>query len=302
MKGFILLGILMLSQAIFAQRPDSLVTDSVSGKKLMVYKFKDRWLYYPKPKPFGFIAKIPRTFYESAGMAFNKKSLPRWGIMAASTGVLLLLDERLLRGTQNFSHYIHLDNTRIYHDVVGFKIGSQQVTIYEAPGNLNTFFYQIGEGLPSLLVCAGLAIYGNVKNDYRARSTATQIAQTFVAMGISTQLMKRVFGRESPYLATAPGGAWRPFPNWKTYQHHVPAYDAFPSGHMATLMATAVVLSDNYPEKHWIKPVGYSLMGLVGLAMINNGVHWASDYPLAIGLGYVTGKATVKLNRILKMK
>jgi hypothetical protein len=26
--------------------------------------------------------------------------------------------------------------------------------------------------------------------------------------------------------------------------------------------------------------------------MMNNGVHWASDYPLAIGVGYLMGKVT----------
>jgi hypothetical protein len=31
-------------------------------------------------------------------------------------------------------------------------------------------------------------------------------------------------------------------------------------------------------------------------------VHWVSDYPLALGIGYVTGKATVKLNRWVQHK
>ena len=107
-------------------------------------------------------------------------------------------------------------------------------------------------------------------------------------------------GRESPFAATQPGGVWHPFPNLKTYQESVSSHDAFPSGHIGTMMATTVVIAANYPEKKWIKPVGYTMMSLVGLAMINNGVHWASDYPLAIGLGYVFGHATVKMNRLMK--
>ena len=55
-----------------------------------------------------------------------------------------------------------------------------------------------------------------------------------------------------------------------------------------------------YPEKKWIKPVGYSLIGLTGFAMMNNKVHWAGDYPLAIALGYVAGCITV--NRHLHHK
>jgi hypothetical protein len=50
------------------------------------------------------------------------------------------------------------------------------------------------------------------------------------------------------------------------------------------------VISDNYPDKMWIKPVGYSLVGVLMYAMLNNGVHWASDYPLGISVGYTFAK------------
>ena len=302
MKIVLFVGLMMGGGMLSCQRLDSLVTDSVTGKKVMAYQFKDKWLLYPKPKFFNFLTQAPRTFQHSAIESFSKKSVPAWVAIAWSTSVLAMRDQAMLESVQQFSRFIKLDNSRIYHDVLDFKIGKQEVTIYEAPGNLNTFFYQIGEGLPPLLLGAGLAIYGHVNHDYRARSTANQLVQTFVVMGIGTQVMKRMFGRESPFVATADGGAWRPFPNLKTYQNSVSKYDAMPSGHMATLMATVVVLSGNYPEKRWIKPVGYSVMSLVGLAMMNNGVHWAGDYPLAIGLGYVVGNVTVKMNRWVRGK
>ena len=62
-------------------------------------------------------------------------------------------------------------------------------------------------------------------------------------------------------------------------------------------MSTVTILALNYPEKRYIKPVGYSLIGLVGLEMINNNVHWASDYPMAIALGYLCAKQVVKRSR-----
>jgi hypothetical protein len=124
--------------------------------------------------------------------------------------------------------------------------------------------------------------------------------QATVATGFMTQFLKRTTGRESPFRATQAGGHWRPFPKPSTYQTHVPMYDAFPSGHMGTMVSTYVVLTENYPEKKWIRPVGLSIISLVGLAMINNDVHWASDYPLAAGMGYAFGKATVHLNRFVK--
>jgi hypothetical protein len=280
----------------FAQG-DSLYTDSTSGKKIMVYKLKDQTLYYPKPKPFQFITKAPRTFAGAAGIAFKKGSDPAWAMIAYTTASFIMLDQQMINGVKQFSRNINLDNTAIYHPVLDFKVGSQNVLIYRAPGNINTFLYQLGEGIPPLLISGGLYTYGLIKNDYRARSTSSQIAQVIITMGIATQTIKRITGRESPFRATADGGRWSPFPSFKTYNNNVSRYDAFPSGHMATMMATLVVFSDNYPEKRWIRPVGYAIMALSGLAMMNTEVHWISDYPLAIGLGYVFGKATVKLNR-----
>lgn len=293
---FLIALVLLLPAVSFAQG-DSLFTDSVTGKKVMVYKLKNQTLYYPKPRPFQFITKTPKTFAGAAGIAFKKDSGPAWAIIAYSTASFIMFDQQMINGVKQFSSAINVDNTAIYHPVLDFKVGSQNVLIYRAPGNLNTFLYQLGEGIPPLLISGGLYTFGLIKDDYRARSTASQIAQVIITMGIATQTIKRITGRESPFRATADGGRWSPFPSFKTYNNNVSRYDAFPSGHMATMMATMTVFADNYPEKRWIKPVGYVIMALSGLAMMNTEVHWISDYPLAIGLGYVCGKATVKLNR-----
>ena len=51
----------------------------------------------------------------------------------------------------------------------------------------------------------------------------------------------------------------------------------------------------------YIQPVGYTLMSLLGFQMLNNGVHWASDYPLALALGYGFGKIAVNGGRRSKL-
>ena len=98
-------------------------------------------------------------------------------------------------------------------------------------------------------------------------------------------------------MATSDRGEWHLFPSFSRYQSFVPNYDAFPTGHLATAMATVTVVADNYPEKHFIRPVGYGLMGLLGYAMLNNGVHYASDYPLGIAIGYAFAKIAVRNGR-----
>jgi hypothetical protein len=49
------------------------------------------------------------------------------------------------------------------------------------------------------------------------------------------------------------------------------------------------VVAENYPEIKWIRPVGYAFTTLVGLGMLSNGIHWVSDYPLGLFIGYYFG-------------
>lgn len=280
---------------------DTLVMNEDSVEvRAQAYPLKDRVLLFEKPRHFAFVTQVPRTFGWSAQEIVRKKSLPALGAIAGSTLLLILTDQKITDGVQQFSRYIGVDPERKYKTLVGFNLGSLKVNAYEAPGNLNSALYSMGEGCTSMFLCGGLFVYGKIKNDYRALQTSSQIVQASLAVGITCQLLKRVTGRESPFVATASNGVWRPFTSLADYQKHVPRHDAFPSGHLATMMATLVVLADNYPEKRWIKPVGYSLMALTGLAMINNGVHWAGDYPLALGIGYIFGKMSVKMNRMVR--
>lgn len=63
-----------------------------------------------------------------------------------------------------------------------------------------------------------------------------------------------------------------------------------PSGHMATYIAALTVITTNYPNVKWLKPVGYTMAGVMAFQMMSSRVHWASDYPFAILMGYVIGK------------
>jgi hypothetical protein len=58
---------------------------------------------------------------------------------------------------------------------------------------------------------------------------------------------------------------------------------------VATTLATVTVVAENYPEWGWVRPVGYTATALLAISMVNTGIHWYSDYPLAIALGYSFG-------------
>jgi len=150
-------------------------------------------------------------------------------------------------------------------------------------------FVKIGDGRTQFGLAGIYAVYGFIASDKRALRTASQITEAVLASGAVVQVLKHITGRQSPFVSTMPRGRWDFFPNQIQYHKHVPSYDAFPSGHVTTALATVVVIAENYPHLKWISPVGYTLTGLLGISMVNTGIHWYSDYPLAIVLGYTFG-------------
>jgi hypothetical protein len=65
-------------------------------------------------------------------------------------------------------------------------------------------------------------------------------------------------------------------------------------------MATITVISENYPESNYVKPVGYSLLGVLGIGLVSKDMHWFSDFPLAMALGYEFGKIVTSPNNSVK--
>ena len=265
--------------------------DTVRLTKARVYNINssESLLIY-KPRPFEFIKHVPADLAMFGKTVVARKNLPALGLLVGSTAVLVALDQPLLDAAQQFGRFIHLDADRKFVRAISFNIGNFAVPILDVPQNLNSAFYFIGEGWPSILVAGSFYGYGIFKNDYRARQTSSQLAEMFFTLAITTQVLKRITGRQSPFNSTTSGGEWHPFTKPSVYQADVSNYDAFPSGHLATIMATVTILAGNYPSNKYIKPIGYSLMGLLGYAMMNNGVHWAGDYPIAIAIGYTCGK------------
>ena len=302
LNGWIIFLLLTIGcSSILGQNPDSIQTkkshvfikyqDTIN--RLQYIRYNDKTMVFDLRGLFHFVKYLPSDMWQLAKTPFKVSSLKGLGIVAASTALLIPLDQYLLNKVRQASQSIGLDDENRY----GVALGWGKIRLLKYPKNVNTALYQIGEGGTSMYLAGGLWIYGKLTNDYRAVQTAGDLAETFIVMGVSTQILKRISGRESPFVATKSGGVWRPLPSFKEYQSHVPHYDAFPSGHLATMMATVTVLNQNYPEKKWILPVGYSLIGLTAWGMMNTEVHWISDYPLALALGYVCGRISTMRHR-----
>ena len=131
-----------------------------------------------------------------------------------------------------------------------------------------------------------MGLYSRIRKHYERE---VEIVQAVLASGAIIQVLKHVTGRESPFVRTSPTGIWKILPNQIDYHRRVPQFDAFPSGHLCTSIATVVVVAENYPDLKWIRPVGYAFTTIVGLGMLSNGIHWVSDYPLGLFIGYYFG-------------
>jgi len=286
MKINLLLLMWLLPFSLTAQTIDSSNTANVPLQNIISHQ----QIVYKKPKLLSFATNIPKDFAGFTKQSFQRKNLLPIAIIAGSTAILYLADQNITYNLQDYSEDHWVSSKESFSPILKIKIGGKQTNIGKLPRNINTAFYDLGQGSCSMLIAAGFFITGEIKKDNRALQTANQLVEAFIALGGSTQLLKYATGRENPSDATASRGRWRPFPSWSNFQSNKTKYDAFPSGHLATFVSTVAIISENYPEIKWIKPVGYSIVGLIGLSMINNGVHWASDFPLGVALGYGFGK------------
>ncbi|MCX6131047.1 MAG: phosphatase PAP2 family protein [Proteobacteria bacterium] len=249
------------------------------------------------PQAFG---DVP-DFLANADVRDHPKAYLEIGLLSAG---LIYYDQDILIGSQDIAKQWNLVSAKdsgtrsrlLYRSrVSGFDLDLR------LPKGLNSYFYFIGDGLSTFSVIAGLCTYAGFSQDSRAWNTASQIMESTVLTGLFIITSKYSFGRESPNQRTRDGGDWNPMPPPMTYLRHVSSYDAFPSGHVATATSTFAILAANYVDKPWITPVAYGAVGLLMFAMLNNGVHWAGDYPLGIAIGY-TAAQTVIQKRVPKAK
>ncbi len=253
--------------------------------------------HYSQPGTFSFLTHAPGDLGLFCKNTFRRDNMKRLGLIMAGSMMLFALDQNINDEAKRFAKRIHLsdDNkTRTVATLAGFPI--------YAPANLGSALYYLGDGSVHFLITGSFLTYGLIDGDNRALQTTSQLAEGLITVGVATQILKHITGREYPGQATADRGVWRFFPNQIDYHKHISKYAAYPSGHLATAMMTVTVLAENYPKSKWIRPLGYSLMTVLGFQMLNIGVHWASDYPVGIAIGYTMAKIAVARGRKIVRK
>jgi hypothetical protein len=216
------------------------------------------------------VTNLPSDWATAGKVVVRPENLPIVLGVGALTGVLVLVDHQAFNASD-----------RLYRKSPFVR-------------DVSDFTVHLGDGAVHAGVAVAFGLYGLVGNDHRALRTASQTLEALVVTGITVQVLKRIAGKESPELATSDRGMWRLFPSPAKYQKNQPKYYAFPSGHIATTMATVTTIAANYPEATWIRPVGYVIVAGVGFSLVNVRYHWYSDLPLGIAIGYMFGKIVAR--------
>ena len=256
---------------------------------------KEENLKYQTPDKFEFVTNVGDDMLQLWDKSIDSDNLSTWGIIAGSTLLLYYFDEELIAESKRLGE--RLDIPPNGDSVTTTRLGIGPYPIIKTTSDKGAMLYMIGDGFTHLTIMGGFFTYGMINDDDKTLSVSSQLAEGLLDVAIVTQTLKHITGRQSPFKSTQKRGKWDLFPNQEDYVKDVPSYDAFPSGHLATTMMTVTVLAENYPNNAYIKPVGYTAMTLLSFQMLNNGVHWASDYPLAIGIGYSIGKIVSQRER-----
>lgn len=263
---FAVILLAMLMTTSFGQSTEQAPKDSVStstekkDSSSVVFQHT-----YKMPKWYEMITNIPGDWSKYFTLTFRENKIPLYLTVAATTAATIATDDKVWQVI------------RKNHDASSFA------------RKFDEFWTEVGDGRTQFGLAALFGAYGLISDDARAVRTASQIVQAVLASGTVVQVLKHVTGRQTPNTATSPTGKWVFFPNQIQYARHVSTYDAFPSGHLTTTLATVIVVAENYPEVWWIRPAGYVISAFVGWGLVGTGIHWYSDYPLAIALGYTFG-------------
>ncbi len=238
--------------------------------------------------------EMPATSLKTLKKSFSKEALPAWGAIAGSTGVLIYYDEQLYADAKKRGRDWGIgneDNTKAV-----FSLG--QYELLRLPTDTGSFLYFLGDGWTHAGIAGGFMAAGHLSDNNYNFNTGVMLFHGMFVSTVFNQTLKRSFGRESPNVSTHERGNWKPFPSFKEYNTRTGSYDAMPSGHVMTATLTFTILAERYPQyAKVIYPVAGVWVTALGFQMTNNGVHWASDYPLGIAMGYVIGKMSAQIGK-----
>ncbi len=155
-----------------------------------------------------------------------------------------------------------------------------------------------GEYLP-FIAGGSLFAYAKIRNDREVLGASFAVMQASLIEFFYNSALKAVTGRLNP--------DWRHVSDMdslsRTFRFgflHGGVFWGWPSGHTAATMAVVSALTSYYPDKTWLKVVGFGLVGytMFGVSANNRGgMHWLSDAVAGALMSYAVGSTVGKYYR-----
>ncbi len=194
----------------------------------------------------------------------------------------------LVTGGLAITYGLFESDDEIYESLRGIRVRSSTLS------QVSPVVSMMGLGSFSIALFSGFYAFHFVSGDESSLSAANLGMESFLLSGVATQVLKNLFGRERPSMATREGGRWSGplsyFEHRDNGSKSIASYDAFPSGHTATIFAAAATIADSYHER-WVGYVAYGTATIVGVSRIMESAHWPSD----VFVGAIIGIASTKI-------
>jgi membrane-associated phospholipid phosphatase len=201
---------------------------------------------------------------------------------------MFLTTSEMVGGGLAITYGLFESDDEIYETLHGIRMRSSVLS------GVSPVVSTMGLGTFSVALFGGFYAFHFITGDGSSLRTANLGMESFLFSGIATQVLKNMFGRERPSMATREGGRWSGMLSY--FEHRdfgsksIASYDAFPSGHTATIFAAAASIADSYPEK-WVSYAAYGTATLVGVSRIMESAHWPSD----VFVGAIIGIGSTKI-------
>jgi len=283
---------MMLSLAIFSQKPDTLIqkldslsrkTDSAGGQTNNINKtaYNDNTRITFSSYFILLGSDLKQEF--TAPFHFTRKDWGTFGKFVLIEGALFLVDESV---QQNALHLREVN-----------------------PGvrNVSKYVTQFG-GSYEAYVLVALGGYGFIFKNEKLKTTTLLATQAYITGAAMESVLKFLSGRQRPSYydprsVEAEPKFHGPLSSYRKDFNGSRTNSSFPSGHTTVAFAAATVFAMEYRDRPLVPLISYSAATLIGLSRITENKHWITDVFAGAALGFFTGKLVVNnYHRYAKLK
>jgi len=205
-----------------------------------------------------------------------------------------------LPGTFTMAGVAGITGLAIYTDQSSYSILNRWRRHSSILSRISPNLTKLGDGVYTVVLFGGFLGAGLIDGNASTLNLGKLGLESYAVSGITVQLLKYLTGREQPDAATMPSGKWYGplsyFRRNPARTRGVASFDAFPSGHTASVFAAATVLSDYYKDQPWVAYTSYTIASGVAVSRVMERQHWVSDCFVGGVIGILSSRLVSRLN------